>query len=104
MSLPLSIPKTADELPLDSLLVLTRTAFGLGLGMLMADKIKRPLRQAAAITLLAHGATPSDAPKRSGGRARARGYSGLIQAPPRIKPASAPCPVYRHLPPANRYA
>src|SRR5438445_4634584 len=55
MSLPLSIPKPAEELPLDSLLVLTRTAFGLGLGMLMADKIKRPIRRAAAVTLLSLG-------------------------------------------------
>ena len=56
MSLPLSIPKTSDELPLESLLVLTRTAIGLGLGILVADRIKRPLRQAAAITLLSVGA------------------------------------------------
>ena len=33
----LSISKTSDPLSFDSLLVLTRTAFGLGLGMLMAD-------------------------------------------------------------------
>src|SRR5438874_13001618 len=56
MSLPLSIPKSPDQLPLDSLLILTRTAFGLGLGMLVADKIKRPVRQAAAITLVSIGA------------------------------------------------
>src|SRR2546428_14076488 len=56
MSLPLSIPKSPDQLPLDSLLVLTRAAFGLGIGMLMADKIKRPVRQAAGITLLSIGA------------------------------------------------
>ena len=37
------------------MLVLTRTAFGLGLGMLMADKIKRPIRRAAAVTLLSVG-------------------------------------------------
>ncbi len=41
---------------MDSLLVLTRTAFGLGLGMLVADKIKRPVRQAAAIALVSIGA------------------------------------------------
>lgn len=41
---------------MDSLLVLTRAAFGLGLGMLMADKIKRPVRQAAAIALVSVGA------------------------------------------------
>ena len=38
------------------LLVLTRTAIGLGLGILISDKIKPPLRQATAITLLAIGA------------------------------------------------
>ena len=37
-------------------LTLTRTAFGLGLGMLVADKIKRPVRQAAAIALVSVGA------------------------------------------------
>src|SRR5438477_4645402 len=52
----LSISKTSDPLSFDSLLVLTRTAFGLGLGMLMADKIKRPVRQAAAIILVSVGA------------------------------------------------
>src|SRR5437879_13676719 len=56
MSLPISIPKTAGQVPLDGLLVLTRTAFGLGIGMLMADKIKRPFRQAAAIALVSIGA------------------------------------------------
>jgi hypothetical protein len=56
MSLPISIPKTAEQIPLDSLLALTRAAFGLGLGMLMADKIKRPVRQAAAIALVSVGA------------------------------------------------
>jgi hypothetical protein len=56
MSLPISIPKTPEQIPLDSLLTLTRAAFGLGLGMLMADKIKRPARQAAAIALVSVGA------------------------------------------------
>jgi hypothetical protein len=56
MALPISIPKTPDQLPLDSLLTLTRAAFGLGLGMLMADKIKRPVRQATAIALVSVGA------------------------------------------------
>ena len=56
MSLPISIPKTAEQLPLDGLLMLMRAAFGLGLGMLMADKIKRPARQAAAIALVSVGA------------------------------------------------
>ena len=56
MPLPISIPKTPEQLPLDSLLALTRAAFGLGLGMLMADKISRPVRQAAAIALVSVGA------------------------------------------------
>ena len=56
MSLSISIPKTVEPIPFDSLLVLTRTAFGLGIGMLMADKIKRPFRQAAAIALVSIGA------------------------------------------------
>ena len=55
MSLSISIPKTADQIPLDSLLVLTRTAFGLGVGMLVADKIKAPVRQATGIALLSLG-------------------------------------------------
>jgi hypothetical protein len=56
MSLPISISKTAEQLPVDPLLMVTRTAIGLGVGILMADKIKPPLRQAAAITLVAIGA------------------------------------------------
>jgi hypothetical protein len=56
MSPWISIPKTSEQLPMDSLLVLTRTAFGLGIGMLVADKIKRPIRQAAAIALVSVGA------------------------------------------------
>jgi hypothetical protein len=54
MSLPISIPKTPE--PVDGLLVLTRTAVGLGIGMLMAGKIKQPVRQAAAIALVSVGA------------------------------------------------
>lgn len=56
MSLSLSIPKTAEQLPLDGLLVLTRTAFGLGIGILVADKIRHPVRQATAIALVSIGA------------------------------------------------
>ena len=56
MSLPISIAKTAEQLPLDALLTLTRTAFGLGVGMLVADKIRRPVRNAAAIALVSVGA------------------------------------------------
>jgi hypothetical protein len=56
MSLSVSIPKTSEQRPLDNLLALTRTAFGLGIGMLVADKIKRPTRQTAAIALMSVGA------------------------------------------------
>ncbi|MGI9086848.1 MAG: hypothetical protein ACR2HH_03760 [Chthoniobacterales bacterium] len=56
MSLSISIPKTNEQLPLDGLLVLTRTAFGLGIGMLVADRIRRPVRHAAAIALMSVGA------------------------------------------------
>jgi len=56
MSLSVSIPKTSDQIPLDNLLTFTRTAFGLGIGMLVADKIKRPVRQTAAIALMSVGA------------------------------------------------
>ena len=56
MSLPISISKTSEQLPLDPLLFVTRTAIGVGLGILMADKIRPPLRQAAAVALVAIGA------------------------------------------------
>jgi hypothetical protein len=56
MSFPISISKTPEQLPIDPLLVVTRTAIGLGLGILMADKIKPQLRQGAAIALVAIGA------------------------------------------------
>ncbi|HEY2799309.1 MAG TPA: hypothetical protein VGI85_01850 [Chthoniobacterales bacterium] len=55
MSISLSIPKTADALPLDGLLTLTRAAFGLGLGMLVAERLDRPARQATAIVLVSVG-------------------------------------------------
>lgn len=55
MSLSISIPKSSERLPLDGLLVLTRTALGLGVGMLVADKIKSPVRQATAIALVSLG-------------------------------------------------
>jgi len=51
----ISISKTTEPMSFDTMLVLTRTAFGLGLGMLMADKIKRPIRRAAAVALLSVG-------------------------------------------------
>ena len=56
MSSLISIPKSPEDLPVAPLLVITRTAIGFGLGILIADKIKPPLRQAAAITLVAIGA------------------------------------------------
>src|SRR4030095_12602013 len=56
MSLGVSITKTSEQLPLDGLLALTRTAFGLGIGMLVADKIKGRTRQTAAIALMSVGA------------------------------------------------
>jgi hypothetical protein len=56
MSLSISIPKTAEQIPLDGLLLLARTAFGLGIGMLVADRVRRPFRQATAIALVSVGA------------------------------------------------
>jgi hypothetical protein len=56
MSLSISIPKTVEQVPLDGLLTLARTAFGLGIGMLVADKVRRPFRQATAIALVSVGA------------------------------------------------
>ncbi len=55
MSLSISIPKTNEQLPLDGLLLLTRTAFGLGIGMLVAEKISRPARHVTAIALMSVG-------------------------------------------------
>jgi Na+/serine symporter len=56
MSSLISISKSSEELPVAPLLMLTRTAIGVGLGILLANKIKPPVRQAAALTLLAIGA------------------------------------------------
>jgi len=56
MSFLISIPKSSEPVPLDGLLVLTRAALGLGVGMLVADKIKRPVRYAAGIALVSVGA------------------------------------------------
>jgi len=55
MSSLISISKTSEELPVAPLLVVTRTAIGLGLGILIAEKMKPPVRQMTAITLLAVG-------------------------------------------------
>jgi Na+/serine symporter len=56
MSFPISISKTTEQLPIDPLLVVTRAAIGLGIGIMMADKIKPSIRQGAAIALVAIGA------------------------------------------------
>ena len=56
MSFPISMSKTSEQLPLDPLLMVTRTAIGLGIGIMMADKIKPSIRQGAAIALVAIGA------------------------------------------------
>ena len=56
MSFPISISKTTEQLPIDPLLIVTRTAIGVGLGILVADKIKPPIRHIAAIALVAIGA------------------------------------------------
>jgi hypothetical protein len=56
MSLSVSIPKSSEQRPLENVLALTRTAFGLGIAMLVADKIKSPTRQTAAIALMSVGA------------------------------------------------
>ena len=55
MALTISIPKSPGDLPVDPLLALTRAALGLGLGLLVADRIKRPARQATAIALMSIG-------------------------------------------------
>src|SRR5262245_53345919 len=52
MSSLISISKSSEDLPVAPLLALTRTAIGLGLGILISVKIKPPLRQRTAITLL----------------------------------------------------
>ena len=56
MSSLISISKSSEDLPVAPLLVLTRTAIGLGLGILIADRIRPTVRQATAITLMAIGA------------------------------------------------
>jgi len=56
MSLSVSIPKTSEQAPMENLLTLTRTAIGLGIGLLVADKIKSPTRQTTAIALMSVGA------------------------------------------------
>src|SRR5947208_13995954 len=56
MSLSIQILKSGVPIPCDNLLALPRIVFGLGIGMLVANKIKRPARQAAAIALMSVGA------------------------------------------------
>ena len=53
---PYPFQKRPNSFHLTPLLAVTRTAIGLGLGLLVADKIKPSIRQAAAITLVAIGA------------------------------------------------
>ncbi len=55
MPLTITIPKPPNDLPVEPLLALTRTAIGLGVGLLVADRIKRPARQATAIALMSIG-------------------------------------------------
>jgi hypothetical protein len=56
MSSSISIAKTGEQVALDSLLSLTQTAIGLGVGMLLADRIHRSARVATAIALVSVGA------------------------------------------------
>src|SRR3981081_2783288 len=56
MSFSIPIPKPGDQGPLDGRMTLARTAFGLGIGMLVADKIRHPFRQATGIALVSVGA------------------------------------------------
>ena len=56
MSFSISIAKTEEPIPIDSLLSLTQTAIGLGVGMLLADRIRRPARMATAVALVFVGA------------------------------------------------
>ena len=94
MSLSISIPKTAEQIPLDGLLALTRTAFGLGIGLLVAEHINRPARQATAIALVSVGALAAvpllvkmaleriNRPESERGRRRACARFGAIRATP----------------------
>jgi hypothetical protein len=52
----ISIPKNPEPASFDGILTVTRTAIGLGIGMLLADRIKRPARNVAAIALVSIGA------------------------------------------------
>lgn len=55
MSLSLSMPKSVDDIPLDGLVTLAQATVGLGVGMLVAGKVRPQLRQAAGIALLSVG-------------------------------------------------
>jgi hypothetical protein len=55
MSFSESIPKTGEQITLESLLSLTQTAISLGVGVILADKIRRPLRIPTAVALLSVG-------------------------------------------------
>jgi hypothetical protein len=56
MSFSISVPKAAEQITLDSLMSLTQTAIGLGVGMLVADRIRRPVRLVTAVALVSVGA------------------------------------------------
>ena len=56
MAFSISTSKKNEPVSLDTMLVLTRTAIGLGLGMLIAEKIKAgTVRQTTAFALLSLG-------------------------------------------------
>jgi hypothetical protein len=57
MPFSISMPKTVEPNQFGTLLMLTRTAIGVGVGILVADKIKHgTIRQTAALALLSVGA------------------------------------------------
>ena len=77
MSSLISISKTSEELPVAPLLTLTRTAIGLGLGILIADKIKRICWILIAIF---HGSAAT-ACRRRGGEERSGEAAEVADAP-----------------------
>ncbi|MEP7071046.1 MAG: hypothetical protein ABI839_01535 [Verrucomicrobiota bacterium] len=53
--MPFPIVKTPEDIPMEPLLVVMRTSLGLGLGLLVAERIKRPVRHIAAVALVSIG-------------------------------------------------
>lgn len=53
---PLSIQKFGDNLPVTTTVGIGQAAMGIGLGLLVADRLERPLRDRLAIGLVAAGA------------------------------------------------